>query len=178
MKWLQQYSKNRTSSFQLWARSHPSDLKDKSWHIYANFCFSSHPFGKILVSFLQWKHMSASPLPLSLRSCFLARLLVNLKLFYPFAQNWHLHKDAQLMRAKEGRCSSHFSRHFRIWKSSEQILQPLEGPFFRWLTAIYTWNTPFSVSKYSYSRIFFTSTPLTKQRCEKTWRSSVSLLLR
>lgn len=66
------------------------DMKDTGWHIYANFCISSHAFWKTLVSFLHWKHMSAlHPLfPLNPNSCFLANLLVNLKVFHPFSHNW------------------------------------------------------------------------------------------
>lgn len=81
-----------------------SDLKDKGCHTYANFCFSSHASWKILVSFLRQKCMSTSHLlfPLNSNSCFLASLLVNLKVFRPFSQNWCSDNDAQLIGSKGG----------------------------------------------------------------------------
>lgn len=109
------------------------DMKDTGWHVYANFCISSHAFWKTFVSFLNWKHMSAlHPLfPLNPNSCFLANLLVNLKVFHPFSHNWCSDDGAQLMEAKQGVCSSCSSRHDRTWNSSEQILWSSEAPLCR-----------------------------------------------
>lgn len=109
------------------------DMKDTGWYIYANFCVSSHAFWKMLVSFLHRKHMSAphSLFTLNPISCFLANLLVNLKVFHPFSHNWCSDNVAQLMEAKEGVCSSCSSRPDRTWNSSEQILWSSEAPLFR-----------------------------------------------